>query len=85
MWPGRVEEEHAIDVVADRATIQDAEAIEPEDSAARCHRHSAPRRRLPAWPLSRLQSAMLGLFLVDVILVGWRTDVVRALPQTASF
>jgi hypothetical protein len=28
---------------------------------------------------------MLALALLDVIVVGWRTDVVRALPQTASF
>jgi hypothetical protein len=28
---------------------------------------------------------MLALALLDVILIGWRTDVVRALPQTASF
>ena len=37
------------------------------------------------WPLSRLQTGMLALALLDVIVVGWRTDVVRALPQTASF
>ncbi len=37
------------------------------------------------WPLSHLQSAMLMLIIVDAIIVGWRTDFVRALPQTASF
>ena len=37
------------------------------------------------WPLSRLQTGILALALLDTILVGWRSDVVRALPQTASF
>ena len=32
-----------------------------------------------------LQTGILALVLVDVILIGWRNDVVRALPQTASF
>jgi predicted Zn finger-like uncharacterized protein len=38
-----------------------------------------------AWPLSRLQTVIMALVLVDVIIVGWRGDLVRALPQTASF
>lgn len=50
---------------------------------------AARRRRMERgalrWPLSRLQSGMLALALLDVILIGWRNDVVRALPQTASF
>jgi predicted Zn finger-like uncharacterized protein len=37
------------------------------------------------WPLSHLQSAMLALIIVDAIVVGWRADFVRAMPQTASF
>jgi hypothetical protein len=37
------------------------------------------------WPLSRLQSAILALIIVDAIIVGWRADFVRAMPQTASF
>jgi predicted Zn finger-like uncharacterized protein len=37
------------------------------------------------WPLSHLQTGILALALLDTILVGWRSDVVRALPQTASF
>ena len=38
-----------------------------------------------AWPLSRLQSAILALIIVDAIIVGWRSDFVRFMPQTASF
>jgi predicted Zn finger-like uncharacterized protein len=37
------------------------------------------------WPLSLVQTAILALALVDIVLIGWRSDVVRALPQTASF
>ena len=43
------------------------------------------RRRSGRWPLSHLQTAILALFFVDTLLVGWRSDFVRALPQTASF
>ena len=39
----------------------------------------------PRWPMSRLQTGILALFAIDFVLVGWRCDVVRALPQTASF
>lgn len=55
-----------------------------ETVAARRLRRSATRRSL-RWPLSRTQSAILALALIDIILIGWRSDVVRALPQTASF
>jgi predicted Zn finger-like uncharacterized protein len=44
-----------------------------------------PRRFVPRWPLSTLHTGMLALALVDFLLVGWRADIVRKLPQTASF
>jgi predicted Zn finger-like uncharacterized protein len=56
---------------------QDIESI-----AAR--RTSAARNAL-RWPLSRLHTGLLALALLATIIIGWRTDVVRALPQTASF
>jgi predicted Zn finger-like uncharacterized protein len=56
---------------------QDIESI-----AAR--RDSANRHAL-RWPLSRLHSGILALALLVTILIGWRGDVVRVLPQTASF
>ena len=37
------------------------------------------------WPLSQLQSGILALIIADAIVVGWRADLVRAMPQTASF
>jgi predicted Zn finger-like uncharacterized protein len=44
-----------------------------------------PRRFVPRWPLSTLHTGILALALVDFLLVGWRVDIVRKLPQTASF
>jgi len=65
----------------------DQPAAEPpediETYAARQERLAAKRRSL-RWPLSNLQSGVLALLIVDAILIGWRDDVVRVLPQTAS-
>jgi len=58
-------------------SAQDIESV-----AARRARSQRPSLR---WPLSRLPTAILALALLDTILVGWRSDVVRPLPQTASF
>jgi predicted Zn finger-like uncharacterized protein len=45
-----------------------------------------PKRALWArWSLTRLQTATLALIVIDAIGVGWRADLVRILPQTASF
>ena len=45
------------------------------------------RQRSRRWrsPLSRLQLVILGLLLADAIIIGRRADLVRAMPQTASF
>jgi predicted Zn finger-like uncharacterized protein len=37
------------------------------------------------WPLSPMQSVILVLLLLDAIVIGWRSDFVRLMPQTASF
>jgi predicted Zn finger-like uncharacterized protein len=37
------------------------------------------------WPLSAMQSVILVLVLLDAIVIGWRNDFVRLMPQTASF
>ena len=59
-----------------------APAEDIETAAAR--RATRGRRRLQ-WPsLSRLQALILGLLIVDAMLIGWRADVVRLLPQMAS-
>jgi len=59
------------------------EKIQP--IADRRYRGRARHRSPPRWPMSRLQTAILVLLVVDCILVGWRPEVVRALPQTSSF
>jgi hypothetical protein len=57
-----------------------------ESFAARRQRRSAERFTFRLrWPLSALQSGILALVIADSILIGWRNDFVRALPQTASF
>jgi predicted Zn finger-like uncharacterized protein len=69
----------AEDIESIAAADEDVEAV-----AARRFARPAKRKRL-AWPLSHLQSAILALIISDAIVVGWRTDFVRAMPQTASF
>jgi predicted Zn finger-like uncharacterized protein len=67
------------------AAEADAEPLEDiETYAARRQKRRFGRPSLH-WPLSNLQSGILALLIVDAILVGWRGDVVRILPQTASF
>jgi len=61
-----------------------APRVDIESAAARRDKRTA-RRGQAQWPLSRWQSAILALALIDAILIGWRGDFVRALPQTASF
>jgi predicted Zn finger-like uncharacterized protein len=85
------------DAVADPVApdLQDAvqepaetESEPPEDI------ESAAARRMPfrvtsaawlRWPLTQLQTATLALIMLDAIVVGWRADFVRLMPQTASF
>ncbi len=75
-----------IDIGADNFVEHRAEPrADIETIAARGRRRGAQKRRPRRWPLSRLQSGILALLLIDAIFVGWRGDFVRALPQTASF
>jgi predicted Zn finger-like uncharacterized protein len=58
----------------------------PEDIetvAARRAKEQARNRRF-GWPLPGLPTAVLGLVLLDLSLIGWRAEVVRVVPQTAS-
>ncbi len=71
-----------IEVEEDEATAEPAEDI--ETYAARREK-STVRSRLLRWPLSRLQTGALVLLIVDALLVGWRDEFVRVMPQTASF
>jgi predicted Zn finger-like uncharacterized protein len=64
---------------------EDAEPLEDIETYAARHNKRGFRRPSLHWPLSNLQSAVLALIIVDAVLVGWRNDFVRILPQTASF
>jgi predicted Zn finger-like uncharacterized protein len=89
------ENELPIEVEADQLhepwaeLTKDAEPIvlrrSRHETASTRQRRTTKRRFLPRWPLSRVQAGIAALFLVDAILIGWRSDIVRALPQTASF
>ena len=59
-------------------------AKDVESYAARLSRPAGKQRRR-IWSLTRLQTAILALIIVDAVIVGWRRDIVRMLPQTASF
>jgi len=57
---------------------------------ARCYwraRQKEWRSRLPVSrpQVSRLQLIIVGLILAAAAIIGWRTDLVGAMPQTASF
>lgn len=63
-----------------RPPVEDIETVAMRRRLSR----DAKRQRW-RWPLSILQTAMMTLFVLDAIIVGWRTDFVRAMPETASF
>ncbi len=73
--------QHPIEIDADDGAerLQDVETV-----AAQRSRRGA-RRTQWRWPLSRLQSGILALVLLDAIIIGWRANIVRVVPQTASF
>jgi predicted Zn finger-like uncharacterized protein len=78
-------EETPVDIEAEPHAASSAEPLEDIETIAarRYPRHAKPKRW--RWPLSQLQSGILALIVVNAIIVGWRGDFVRALPQTASF
>jgi predicted Zn finger-like uncharacterized protein len=75
-----------IDVEVNRGADEDsARTDDIERAASRQTQRPAKRKRPLLWPLSHLQIAIIALLVVDVILVAWRKDIVRFLPQTAPF
>ena len=69
----------------EQAAEQDPEPLEDIETYAARRQKRGFRRPSLHWPLTNLQSGILVLLIVNAILVGWRNDVVRILPQTASF
>jgi len=76
---------------SDSATIEAAAAapsaapVEDVETVAARRYGRRPKPSVWHWPLARLQSGILALIVLDAIVVGWRADFVRAMPQTASF
>lgn len=74
-----------IEIDADQTRAQGAEAAEDVETVAARRQRRGAKRGSAFWPLSRLHGGILALVLIDALLIGWRGDVVWALPQTASF
>jgi predicted Zn finger-like uncharacterized protein len=72
-------------IEVEAAAEADAEPLEDIETYAARRNKRGFRRPSWHWPLSNLQSGILALIITNAILVGWRDDVVRILPQTASF
>jgi predicted Zn finger-like uncharacterized protein len=72
-------------IEVEAAAEGDPEPLEDIETYAARHNKRGFRRPSLHWPLSNLQSGILALIITNAILVGWRNDVVRILPQTASF
>jgi predicted Zn finger-like uncharacterized protein len=68
----------------DGAAILDVESL-ATPRARRSGRRREPKRWNLRWRPSRLQCAILALVILDFMLVGLRSDMVRFFPQTASF
>jgi len=84
--PADIEESQPpIDVPADHALEQADEPPEDVETVAARLQQPRSKRGSRGWPLSWLQTGTLALVLVNIVLIGWRGDVVRVLPQTASF
>lgn len=74
-----------IDIDADYgAEAAGAPQTDLETYAARLSRRGGKRQPQP-WSFTWVQAAILAFIMVDAIIVGWRKDIVRILPQTASF
>ncbi|MGH6673996.1 MAG: zinc-ribbon domain-containing protein [Xanthobacteraceae bacterium] len=73
-----------IDVDGDRAVAPVSEHPENMEVVAARRRRDTANGSRHFWTLAPLQIAILVLIILDAIIVGWRKDIVRLLPQTAS-
>jgi predicted Zn finger-like uncharacterized protein len=70
--------EHGAKALPADAVLEDIETF-----AARQAKRRAKRRRLHL-PMPRLPVTIMALIAINTVLIGWRADVVKILPQTAS-
>jgi len=73
-----------IDVDADHAAVPPGPVHDDIESFAARYSRRGAKQGQRQWSLSRLQTVILVLLVVDSILIGWRKDIVHVLPQTAS-
>jgi len=84
--PGDLGEDRPpIDIAADHPAEDDTAARQDIETYAARHRRRGFERKRSRRSMSRLHIGILALVVIDSILIGWRGDIVRALPQTASF
>ena len=69
-------------ILAEAIVAEPAADIE-SSAARRVLGHIKPGRW--GWSLSLPQWGILALIIIDAIVIGWRADFVRLMPQTASF
>jgi hypothetical protein len=74
-----------IDIDADHPAADYVESPGDIETIAARRLRRGGARRTGVWPLSRLQCGILALLLIDSMLIGWRSEIVWALPQTGSF
>jgi hypothetical protein len=77
-------DEAPVDNAGAHGVMADEPRADIESYAARRRQRRNTKRRALRWPLTQLQNAIVVLLVVDAVLIGWRDDVVRLLPQTAS-
>jgi predicted Zn finger-like uncharacterized protein len=75
--PAAVIEHDPLAPLADATVGEDIETV----AARRAKREARGRFRLPA---PGLPATIMALIAINAILIGWRADVVKVLPQTAS-
>jgi len=83
--PAEPTDQPPIEPGAEQQAAAIAKAAEDIETVAARRYPGRLKRQAWRWPLSHLQSAILALIVVNAIIVGWRADFVRAMPQTASF
>jgi len=74
-----------VDAPDSQAAVPAPDAGEGIETFAACRtRRQALRHQNRQWPVPGLPTIILALVVANTILVAWRMDVVRLLPQTAS-